>query len=161
MIIKEEDIKKAEKYFRVTPGYMLEPLAIEMNTKHKAFPSSMMALEKCGINGFVVDELMLGIIIIWYVVEKMNNQEIEVITKEDIKKNVDRFHSFIEYFNDSEIDEMSELHFFSCEMELERYIVIVFLKAFGDISKVPKEVSILYTSIMKCFDDKLELRQVS
>lgn len=156
MIVRKEDIDIASRFFSTNSEEKLTPYAAEMNGKNPALPSAMKALENTGTSGYVVDELMLGILVIWYVIVKMKYKRIDQITDGDIVRNGELFQSFIKYFNDSDNEEKHHLNYFTREKELANFTISLFIRLFESLENVPKEVALIYFSIMKCFEDKLE-----
>ena len=153
MIIQNEQIEKSIKYFTSQPESKLALLAIEMNRKHRPLSMVMKALESNGINGYIIDELMLGILEIWYVIEKINMKRISPITDEDIQNTYNHFNSFLKFYN--KFEDEKELKYFPYEKNLEIFIVNLFKKIYLSPENIPKEVILIYYSIMKCFENKL------
>jgi hypothetical protein len=156
MIIRKDDIDISARFFTTNPEEKLAPYAAEMNRKHPALPLAMKALEHTGTSGYIVDELMLGIVIIWYVIEKMNYKRIDQITEADIVKNGELFQSFIKYFNESDDEEKYYLNYFPKEKDLAIYVASLFKRLYKIPENIPNDVSLIYFAIMKCFEDKLD-----
>jgi hypothetical protein len=160
MIILEADIKKASQFFNSSDERLLIPYATEMNRTNPTISLLIKELERSGISGIIIDELMLSIIIVWYVVVKLKHKRIEPISENDIKRNVELFQSFIKYFNESDSEEISYLNFIKHEEYLLIYSTEVLQKVYNDPMLIPKEVVTIYFAIMKCFEDKLEYTRI-
>jgi hypothetical protein len=156
MVVNENQLIKAEAYFNTEDESKLEPFAIQMNRKHKVIPIVIKELERKGLSGDIVDELMLSILVIWYTIEITNHKRIEIITENDVQNNVYLFKSMIHYFNGADEDEKEYIQFVQYEKDILTYAVKTLYKININHKDIPKEVITIYMSIVKSFEDKLK-----
>jgi hypothetical protein len=156
MVVNENQLIKTETFFNTEDESKLEPFAIQMNRKHKVIPIVIKELERRGLSGEIVDELMLSIIVIWYTIEITNHKRIEIISENDVQNNVNLFKSMIHYFNEADQDEKEYIQFIQYEKDVLTYAIKTLYKINVKHKDIPKEVITIYMSIIKCFDDKLK-----
>ena len=123
MLVTMEDLDKAAEIFHSNSDILFESYVREMNKKHKIVSTIFTEFERKNIDGIIIDELMISILAIWYVVEKKKYKRISEITELDCKKNVDLLNSFLEYNSNHDYDEQKIIDFFLYEKDLVSYAV--------------------------------------
>ena len=156
MVVSYNKLIDADSMFKSNKKKCIGEYAPEMNNKHKAISVYFLELEKKAIPGCIVDELMLSVLIIWYVIEKCYYKRIAIITEEDININIKLYNSRFNtpYAIKSGASELSV--FIEYEENIFKYAIFILEKYYKDIEKVPHNVLVHYLSAVKCFEDKLE-----
>ena len=156
MVVLIDKLLSTDAMFKSSKAKLIGQYAPDMNKKHKDISIYFLGLEKKGIPGNIIDELMLSVLIIWYVVENCYYKKIEVITESDITSNVGVFYSLLEHFCNINVGTKELSIFLKYEKDLLEYAIYILKYIYKDIMLIPKEVIAQYLSIVKCFEDKLE-----
>lgn len=157
MVITNQQIKFAEKFFKNQPESVLGKTAAQMNQTHPIIPQVMIALENSGASGYDVDEIMLKILTVWFIYEKIQDKQIKPIEESDFEKNMKTLMSFIKYFNGEiqtggkDIYKMKYLK----DNTLERYAFDFLHQYYEGIENIPSECFYPFFAMLKCLEDNV------
>lgn len=156
--ISADELKLAQDFFSRNDIDVLTAQSFKINKGQPNFTSIVLALELYGLDRIKVEDLLESIFVVYFAQTELRKKSIATISVGQIKKNIEWFGDFINYYNSETKDgnqDLSEIKFLRDNIILE-YAFNTLKTIFADIADIPKEVIFSYFAVLKAIETGAE-----
>lgn len=152
--ISAEELKSAQDFFCSNDIDMLTAQSFKINKAQPNFTAVVLALEVHGLDRLKVEDILESIFVVYFAQTELRKKLIATISHGQIRKNIERFGQFINYYNNEKENggqDLSEIKFLRDNIVLE-FAINTLQRLFGDLSKIPVEVIFSYFAVLKAIE---------